>query len=57
MLLNHPDQRPLCDQEENMQHLLTTCVFLRSVWFSVLSLVGLQQQTSGPDDLNFSNWW
>jgi hypothetical protein len=49
---------PLCDQEdENVQHLLTSCVFSRQVWYSILSLVGLQQYTPGPDALSFIEWW
>ena len=49
---------PLCDQEdENVQHLLTACVLSRQVWYSVLSLVGLQQHTPGLDALSFIEWW
>ena len=56
--LDHPEHCPLCDQEdENVQHLLTSCVFSRQVWYSILSLVGLQQYTPGPDALSFIEWW
>ena len=56
--LEHPDHCPLCDQEEeNVQHLLTPCVFARSVWFSVLELIGLQQLAPGWNDKIFADWW
>jgi hypothetical protein len=56
--LDHPEHCPLCDQEdENVQHLLTTFVFSRLVWYSVLCLVGLQQHTPGLDALSFIEWW
>ena len=55
--LDHPDH-PLCDQEdETIQHILTSCVFAREIWFRVLSLVGLQQLTPSQDDLVFQEWW
>ena len=35
--LDHLERCPLCDQEEEtVRHLLTSCLFARSVWFSVL---------------------
>ena len=56
--LDHPDHCPLCDQEdETIQHILTSCVFAREIWFRVLSLVGLQQLTPSQDDLVFQEWW
>ena len=55
--LDHPDHCPLCDQEdETIQHILTSCVFAREIWFRVLSLVGLQL-TPSQDDLVFQEWW
>jgi len=34
--------RPLCDQEhETVQHLLTSCLFARQFWFSILQPLGL----------------
>lgn len=38
--LDHPEHCLLCDRdEESVNHLLIQCVFSRSVWFSVLSMV------------------
>jgi len=35
--LPHPEQCPLCDQEEEtINHLLVSCVFTRKFWFSLL---------------------
>ena len=40
--LPHPAHCPLCDQEdETVQHLLTSCVFARQFWFYILQLLGL----------------
>ena len=39
-----------------MQHLFTSCVFSREVWYSVLSLVRMQQHTPEPDFLSFIEW-
>ena len=57
--LDHPERCPLCDQEEeNIQHLLTSCVFTRSVWFSVLSLVRLQHLSAGTTkECTLMDWW
>ena len=41
--LPHPSHCPFCDQEEeNIQHLLTTCVLARDFWYQILSVLGLQ---------------
>lgn len=56
--MDHPEQCPLCDQEEEtIQHLLTSCVFTREVWFTVLSWSGRQHLCPTPDDLVFQDWW
>jgi hypothetical protein len=35
--LPHPNQSPLCNQEdETVQHLLVSCVVSRQVWFNLL---------------------
>ena len=40
--LQHPPKCLLCYQdEETIQHLLTSCVFARKVWSSALDRVGL----------------
>jgi hypothetical protein len=41
--LPHPDHCPLCDQEENVQHILNTCVFTHQFWFSILQSDTKQQ--------------
>jgi hypothetical protein len=52
--LDHLERCPLCDQEEEtVQHLLTSCVFARSVWFSVLCIVGLQHLAPGLENCKF----
>ncbi|GJN40511.1 hypothetical protein PR202_gb29733 [Eleusine coracana subsp. coracana] len=39
--LPHPSKCPLCDQEdEDVQHLLTTCVLPREFWFRILAPLG-----------------
>lgn len=49
--LDHPERCPLCDLEEKtVKHLLTSCVSVRSVWFSVLSIVGLQHLAPGLEN-------
>jgi hypothetical protein len=49
--LDHPECCPLWDQEEEtVQHFLTSCVFVSSVWFSVLSIVGLQHLDLGLEN-------
>jgi hypothetical protein len=56
--LPHPPKCPLCDQEEeDIQHLLTTCVFYRDFWFWVLAPLGLQDRVPSRDELSFADWW
>ena len=56
--LPHPPKCPLCDQEEeDIQHLLTTCVFSRDFWFRVLAPLGLQDRFPGRHELSFADWW
>uniref|UniRef100_A0A0A9HR92 Reverse transcriptase zinc-binding domain-containing protein n=1 Tax=Arundo donax TaxID=35708 RepID=A0A0A9HR92_ARUDO len=56
--LDHPDRCPLCDQaDETIQHLLFACVFARGIWFSVLSITGLQQLTPNQDGQTLQEWW
>jgi hypothetical protein len=54
----HPEARTLCDQDdETIQHLLTSCVFARQLWFSILSPFGLGHLIPGSVDSSFANWW
>ena len=40
--LPYPDRCPLCDQEEEtIQHILTSCVFARQFWFAILKPLNL----------------
>ena len=56
--LPHPEQCPLCDQEEEtINHLLVSCVFSRQVWFIVFQQFGLQCLAPQPGDLLFDEWW
>jgi hypothetical protein len=55
--LPHPDRCLLCDQEENIHHLLIGCVFARQFWFELLQIVGLATLAPQPDDPSFDAWW
>lgn len=51
----HPDKCPLCDQEEDtIQHLLTSCVVARQVWFSLFDPLNLSG--SVPRQHSFADW-
>jgi hypothetical protein len=41
----------------SFQNLLTSCVFTRSVWLLVLSLVRLQHLSAGPKECTLMDWW
>jgi hypothetical protein len=48
----------MCDQdEENIQHLLVGCIFVRQFWFCILSSVGLISLAPKTTDLSFEAWW
>lgn len=56
--LPHPDKCLLCDQqEETIDHLLISCVFVREVWYKVLSGVNLQAVAPTSQDHSFQEWW
>jgi hypothetical protein len=56
--LQHPTTCPHCDQdEENINHLLLSCVFAREFWFSLLQRVGLQHLCPQMEDVCFDDWW
>jgi len=56
--LQHPDKCLLCDQEEEtVQHILTSCVFARQVWTTVLGRVGLQHLAPTLEFDTFKDWW
>jgi len=56
--LPHPTRCPLCDQEEEtVQHLLTTCVFARQFWFSVLQPLNLTRLVPSRTSSSLADWW
>ena len=56
--LPHPEQCPLCDQEdETINHLLVSCVFTRQFWYFLLRQVGLHSLSPQPLDTSFDSWW
>lgn len=56
--LPHPETCPFCDQaEENIQHILITCVFVRETWYRVLATIGLQNVAPTPNYKSVKDWW
>jgi hypothetical protein len=56
--LPHPDACSLCDQQqETIQYLLTSCIFTRQFWFSILSPFSLGHLTPAVDEPSFAEWW
>jgi len=56
--LPHPDHCPLCDQEdETVQHILTTCVFARQFWFAVLQPLNLVALVPSRITVSLADWW
>lgn len=54
----HPSKCPLCNQEEEtIDHLLTSCVFARRFWFLLLQRADLAALAPQPRDLVFGDWW
>ncbi|GJN27928.1 hypothetical protein PR202_gb15994 [Eleusine coracana subsp. coracana] len=54
----HPKICVLCDQEEeDIQHILVSCVFSRQIWFSLLDRVGFSVLAPQLDDTSFEEWW
>ena len=54
--LPHPERCPFCDQEdENIQHILISCVFARQFWYAILQPINLSRLT--PTSVNFADWW
>jgi hypothetical protein len=55
---DHPDKCPLCDQEEETaQHLLTSCLTARQVWFILLNLLQLIISVPQQNERSFADWW
>lgn len=49
---------PLCDQEqETVQHLLSTCVFAQHFWFKILTPLGFQDRAPRNGEISFADWW
>lgn len=56
--LPHPKLYPLCDQEDEMvQHILTTCVFAREFWFNILQPLNLSNLVPNRRTSSFAKWW
>lgn len=55
--MDHPERCALGDQKETAQHVLISCVFARSVWFTVLAMAGIQLLAPTPGDVTFADWW
>lgn len=56
--LPHPDRCLFCDQEpEDIQHILTTCVFPRDFWFRILSQFDFQHCAPSRHERSFAEWW
>ena len=56
--LSHPDKCPLSDQEEEtIQHLLTSCVMARQVWCKLLTPLNLADSTPRQNEWSFAEWW
>jgi len=56
--LPHPVRCPFSDQaDETVQHLLTSCVFARQFWFSVLQPLNLAHLMPSRTISSFAEWW
>jgi hypothetical protein len=56
--LDHQENCPPCNQEEeNIDHLLISCVFARQFWFSLLQHVHLQELAPQLETNSFMEWW
>jgi hypothetical protein len=56
--LPHPKLCALCDQEEEtINHLLSSCVFAREFWFILLQRVGLRAFAPQVSEISFQEWW
>lgn len=56
--LPHPSCCPLCDQEEeDIQHLLVSCVVSRQFWFWLFHAVGVDALTTQHHEPCFMEWW
>ena len=48
----------LCDQEdENIQHILISCVFAKQFWYAILQPINLSQLTPTRSVKSFTDWW
>lgn len=42
---------------EGIDHLLTSCVFVREIWFHVVSWVHLEAVVPTQHEISFQDWW
>ena len=54
--LPYPERCPLCDKEENIQHIPIPCVFAKQFWYAILQPINLSQLTP-TRSMNFADWW
>lgn len=56
--LPHPERCPLCHQEdEDIHHLLISCVLARQFWFLLLHFAGMSALAPQPNEPSFDEWW
>jgi hypothetical protein len=56
--LDFPECCVLCDQEdETVQHIISSCVFARQFWHCVLSPIGFSVVVLKRSDTCFVDWW
>jgi hypothetical protein len=56
--MDHSDHCPLCDQqEESINHLLISCVFVRQLWDGLLRAAGLQELAPQLSEMVLEDWW
>jgi len=56
--LPHPERCPLCNQDDEIvQHILTSCVFAWQFWFFVLQPPNLAHLMLNRSISSFAEWW
>ncbi|WVZ94059.1 hypothetical protein U9M48_040001, partial [Paspalum notatum var. saurae] len=55
--LPHQSACPFCDQQETINHLLSSCVLAREVWAEVLRSFNLSVVQPPDSSSSFNSWW
>jgi len=65
--INLDDSCVLCSQESEtidhhlskkaIDHLMTTCVYSREIWYRVFLRLGWSNHVPSPDCISFADWW